>query len=76
MSKCVRRTVMMAALLAFATFGVSQTRAQSIVPELEQEIRQRAAQIEEKVIAWRRDIHEHPELVPRHSDFDSFDVSG
>jgi amidohydrolase len=37
-------------------------RAQSIVPDLEQEIRQRAAAIEEKVIAWRRDIHEHPEL--------------
>src|SRR5258705_8990000 len=37
-------------------------RAQSIVPDLEQEIRQRAAQIESKLIAWRRDIHEHPEL--------------
>ena len=32
------------------------------VAELEQEIRQRAAQVEEKLIAWRRDIHEHPEL--------------
>jgi len=32
------------------------------VPDLEQEIRQRAAQIEDKLIAWRRDIHEHPEL--------------
>jgi amidohydrolase len=32
------------------------------VPDLEQEIRQRAAQIESKLIAWRRDIHEHPEL--------------
>ena len=37
-------------------------RAQSIVSDLEQEIRQRAAQIETKLIAWRRDIHEHPEL--------------
>jgi len=37
-------------------------RAQANVSELEQEIRQRAAQIEEKLIAWRRDIHEHPEL--------------
>jgi hypothetical protein len=34
----------------------------SIVPDLEQEIRLRAAQIENKLIAWRRDIHEHPEL--------------
>ena len=37
-------------------------RAQSIVSDLEQEIRQRAAEIETKLIAWRRDIHEHPEL--------------
>ena len=37
-------------------------RAQSIVPDLEQEIRQRAAAIEERLIAWRRDIHEQPEL--------------
>ena len=36
--------------------------AQSIVSDLEQEIRQRAAEIETKLIAWRRDIHEHPEL--------------
>ena len=30
--------------------------------DLEQDIRQRAAQIESKLIAWRRDIHENPEL--------------
>ena len=36
--------------------------AQSAVPDLEKEIRQRAAAIESKLIAWRRDIHEHPEL--------------
>src|SRR5215475_3281490 len=36
--------------------------AQSIVPDLEKEIRQRAAEIEGKLIAWRRDIHENPEL--------------
>src|SRR5215468_5268455 len=56
----------MAALRLFATSFVllaalSSARAQSI-PELEQEIRQRAAQIEAQLIAWRRDIHEHPEL--------------
>jgi amidohydrolase len=38
------------------------THAQGIVPDLEQEIRQRAAQVESQLIAWRRDIHEHPEL--------------
>src|SRR3954470_21065089 len=37
-------------------------RAQTSRPDLEQEIRQRATQIEDKLIAWRRDIHEHPEL--------------
>jgi amidohydrolase len=36
--------------------------AQPGVPDLEQEIRQRAVQIESRLIAWRRDIHEHPEL--------------
>src|SRR5258708_10614049 len=36
--------------------------AQSIVPDLEQEIRQRVAEIESKLIPWRCDIREHPEL--------------
>jgi amidohydrolase len=36
--------------------------AESGAPEFEQEIRQRAAQIESKLIAWRRDVHENPEL--------------
>ena len=30
---------------------------------LEAEVRRRAAAVEEKVIAWRRDLHEHPELA-------------
>src|SRR5258708_29766998 len=38
------------------------THAQSNVADLEQEIRQRAAQVESRLIGWRRDIHEHPEL--------------
>jgi amidohydrolase len=50
------------ALVLLAAAWVRPTHAQSIVPDLEQEIRQRAAQIESKLIAWRRDIHEHPEL--------------
>lgn len=29
---------------------------------LEQQVRQRAAAVEEQVIRWRRDIHQHPEL--------------
>ena len=49
-------------LVLLATAWAPSARAQSIVPDLEQEIRQRAAQIESKLIGWRRDIHEHPEL--------------
>src|SRR5690606_10710120 len=29
---------------------------------LEEQIKQRSAAIEQKLIAWRRDIHQHPEL--------------
>ena len=50
------------ALVLLASVGIRPGRAQSFVSELEQEIRQRTAQIETKLIAWRRDIHEHPEL--------------
>ncbi len=50
------------ALVLLASALAPAARAQSIVSDLEQEIRQRAAQIETKLIAWRRDIHEHPEL--------------
>src|ERR1700730_18300893 len=45
-----------------AAASIAPTHAQSIVPDLEKEIRQRAGEIESKLIAWRRDIHEHPEL--------------
>ncbi len=37
-------------------------RAQDGVTALRSEIDQRSAAIQERVIAWRRDIHEHPEL--------------
>src|SRR5262249_14595783 len=49
------------AILATPLWPVASC-AQSAVPDLEQDIRQRAAQIESKLIAWRRDIHENPEL--------------
>src|SRR3954465_9785194 len=52
-----------ALILGTITLGLATlARAQTNISELEQEIRQRAAQIEEKLIDWRRDIHEHPEL--------------
>jgi amidohydrolase len=46
-----------------ATAWSARTAAQAIVPDLEKEIRQRASQIESKLIAWRRDIHQYPELA-------------
>ena len=52
-------------LLPFVLLAASMpppAQAQSPVPDLEKEIRQHAAAIESKLIAWRRDIHEHPEL--------------
>ena len=50
------------ALALLAVAWALPVRAQSTVPNLEQEIRQRAAQIESKLITWRRDFHQYPEL--------------
>ena len=70
MSRRLQATMLAAALVALITCGPA-VRAQTSGPVLEeeirqlgleQEIRQRAVQIEDKLIAWRRDIHEHPEL--------------
>jgi amidohydrolase len=36
--------------------------ARADVAALEEQVRQRARAVEEKLIAWRRDIHQHPEL--------------
>jgi amidohydrolase len=49
-------------VLLAMSLSTASVNAQSGVSDLEQEIRQRAAQIENKLIAWRRDIHENPEL--------------
>jgi len=58
-----RRTGFVVSLVLLATpFSTAMLNAQTGVPDLEQEIRQRAVQIESKLIAWRRDIHENPEL--------------
>jgi amidohydrolase len=58
-----RRTGLALSLALLATpLWTATPNAQSGVPDLEQEIRQRAAQIESRLIAWRHDIHENPEL--------------
>ncbi|RYG85871.1 amidohydrolase, partial [bacterium] len=38
------------------------TTAHADVATLEADVRSRASAVEQKVIAWRRDIHQHPEL--------------
>ena len=52
-----------------ASFALTVTAVVSLAREgradsaaLEAEVRTRSAAIEEKLIAWRRDIHQHPEL--------------
>jgi metal-dependent amidase/aminoacylase/carboxypeptidase family protein len=47
------------AVIAFMS-AASEVRAESV--DLEAEVRRRAAVVEGKLIAWRRDIHQHPEL--------------
>lgn len=42
--------------------GLLPTAVRAEPPALEAEVRKRVAAIENKLIAWRRDIHEHPEL--------------
>lgn len=59
----LRRTGFVLSLALLATpLWSAIPHAQSAASDLEQEIRQRAAEVESKLIAWRRDIHENPEL--------------
>ena len=53
-------------VLAFSILAVSPLAAQTRGGgRLDAEIDRRAAQVEGKVVAWRRDIHAHPELSNR-----------
>ena len=55
-----------AASLAAGLISAAPTaRSEAISPELLEAIDRRAAQIEPQLIAWRRDIHQHPELSNR-----------
>ena len=56
------RVLLLAILLVFAAIDVPQAQAQS---RLAPEIDRRAASLESRVIAWRRDIHQNPELSNR-----------
>lgn len=45
--------------IAFLAF---HNEGRADISEMEAEVRKRASAVEEKLIAWRRDIHQHPEL--------------
>ena len=57
----LRRSVTGAAGALLIALVAAQAQAASPSP-LEDEIRTRSAAVESQLIAWRRDIHEHPEL--------------
>src|SRR2546426_8376344 len=51
-------------LLLFLALGLA-TSLHAQASRLDAEVDRRAAQVQGKVVAWRRDIHEHPELSNR-----------
>ncbi|QQX82770.1 amidohydrolase [Cupriavidus necator] len=58
-----RRTATTLSLLAAILANAGSSFAQQPVnPITEQQLNQRVSQVESKVVAWRRDIHQHPEL--------------
>lgn len=60
-----RILVMTCALLASPLAAATPVRAQGSVEALREEIAARTEEVTEKVVAWRRDLHEHPELGNR-----------
>ena len=61
-----RRILVMAyALLASPLAAATPVWAQGSVEALREEIDVRTEEVTEKVVAWRRDLHEHPELGNR-----------
>jgi len=49
-------------LAAILATGGASFAQQPVNPITEQQLDQRISQVEPKVVAWRRDIHQHPEL--------------
>ncbi len=56
------RSVTSALLLGWLTIHVSGAGALGDTESLEARVREQAAAVQEKVVNWRRDIHQHPEL--------------
>lgn len=49
-------------VLALTVFALHPRESRADAAALEAKVRERAAAVERKLIAWRRDIHQHPEL--------------
>src|SRR5688572_27088322 len=55
---CVMKNILLVAILLAGAASSLQAQNSNLVAEFER----RAAQVQSKVVAWRRDIHQHPEL--------------
>src|SRR6478672_9918230 len=62
-ARLIRSSIRIVAIVSFAIPGA--LAGQSGGSALAREIDRRAPQLEAKAIAWRRDIHQHPELSNR-----------
>ena len=58
----MKKPIQVAALFSAAVAFQVASLAQTDISPLEAKIREQASAVEQKVIAWRRDIHQHAEL--------------
>ncbi len=52
-------------MLTLIVIGIQAQSIQSVNPQIDQQINTAAKNIEQQVIAWRRDFHQNPELSNR-----------
>src|SRR5690349_6994395 len=65
MTTASRRTSLLTLIVTFLSSAPAASRADD--DRLEADVRTRASAVEQKVIEWRRDIHQHPELADQES---------
>jgi amidohydrolase len=58
----LRKSILLPTVLAAAVLAGIGTNAHAADPALEQRIREDASAIQPRLVEWRRDIHQHPEL--------------
>jgi amidohydrolase len=64
-ARIVRHAAFLACTIGVAPAAPLRAQPTQGANSLAREVDRRAAQLEQKVIAWRRDIHQHPELSNR-----------